>query len=208
MKWVLVVVVLCAAGCFVYGYTLEATKLLRRGQPWRVAVFFLAVLVTLYAMVGFFAPLLANFGVLNRWGSYEWPVGYAYYVMEARDGTIVVLQSLAARVQIYNSNLHFLRGWPASGQVGFVQTTSGEIEIHEINRLHETVYNLDHQLLWQKDYSSRELLPHLQVPWGQGRWIPTKWWLWPYSSPAYAWLFFIPASILFRLAYGKNDQAR
>ena len=82
----------------------------RRVQP-RVAVFAGSLLMFLGG-VGWFGSALSAYGGLNGLPpSFEWPVGTSDRVITMAGGEHVVPLIFSARVQVYDRNLKFLRGW-------------------------------------------------------------------------------------------------
>jgi hypothetical protein len=67
---------------------------------------------------GFFAAALSATGIIMLPTSYEWPAGYVRGVVTAADGKHIVPLMPPGRVQIYDSQWHFIRGWNVDASGG------------------------------------------------------------------------------------------
>ena len=67
---------------------------------------------------GFFAIMLVSTGAITLPNSFEWPAGDVRGVVETSDGKYLVPLVPAGRLQIYDSNWHFLRGWQVNANGG------------------------------------------------------------------------------------------
>ncbi len=99
---------------------------------WKSGVNFLASGCIVVGAFGFFGSALSAAGALN-WlpSSFEWPVGEAKGALKRADGFLVVPHIPSGRIQIYNGDLEFQRGW-------YVQASGGKFKLAPIN--HETFY--------------------------------------------------------------------
>jgi hypothetical protein len=68
-------------------------------------------LLVLVGAGGFFAAGLSATGIIKLPSSYEWPAGYARGVVATADGKYIVPLMPSGRLQIYDSQWHFIRGW-------------------------------------------------------------------------------------------------
>lgn len=87
----------------------EARLPFRKGESWfRGLLRMVAGGFLLVGFLGFFAPRVAP-----DWPqlSFEWPVGQATNVLAYRDGTLVVGHKPSGRIQVYDENHDFVRGW-------------------------------------------------------------------------------------------------
>jgi hypothetical protein len=74
----------------------------------------LLVVSGLLILVGgesFFAPSLLISHVIKPSGSFQWPAGYVKGIARTPGGLYVVPLTTPGRVQLYDPNWHFLRGW-------------------------------------------------------------------------------------------------
>ncbi len=104
----------------------------------------------LLGVATFFAPVLTSQGQLD-WllKDREWPVLYSSNVLLFPDGTRVVPHEPSGRVQIYNAELEFIRGWtietsgawvvvPGMGETFFVYTARQRMK-YEFDREGNTI---------------------------------------------------------------------
>ena len=56
-----------------------------------------------------FGLIVAN--IIKLPNTFEWPAGNVHGIARTPEGNIVVPLFTSARVQLYDSNLHFIRGW-------------------------------------------------------------------------------------------------
>ena len=75
---------------------------------WIVAVMYFLILT---GAGGFFAAFLSASGVLKLPSYREWPAGYVRGVVTAADGKYIVPLIPSGRVQLYDPQWHFIRGW-------------------------------------------------------------------------------------------------
>jgi hypothetical protein len=149
----------------------------------------LAGLFLLVGAIGFFGAGLSASGALN-WlpQSFEWPVGYADGVVSTPDGEHIVPLIGSNRIQIYDSDWHFLRGWHVDALGGtFKLLASGNDRVEVITSRGEwhITYMLHGTLITRVNYShaSYDSFPDS----GQRFAVPTHWWLWPFAGPFYSW---------------------
>jgi hypothetical protein len=67
--------------------------------------------LTLVGGESFFAPSLLLSGVVQPSANFDWPAGFVSGVVQTPDNLWVVPEISPGRVQVYDSNWHFLRGW-------------------------------------------------------------------------------------------------
>jgi hypothetical protein len=75
---------------------------------WIVGVMYFFVLI---GASGFFAAALSAVGIFKLPSSREWPAGYVSGVVTTPDGKYIVPLVPSGRVQLYDSQWHFIRGW-------------------------------------------------------------------------------------------------
>lgn len=161
-----------------------------RGKSWSfeamAPVAWLTVLMFVVTSIGF-GGLLASFlsavGPLQFSASWEWPAGYVRGVITTPNGRHVVPLWPCGRVQIYDSGWRFIRGWnvDAWGGVFEVQCSKdGTIEVLTSRGDRNYRYTEEGQLLSSERLS--EPIP-LWTTNGRSVMVPTRWWLWIFSSP-------------------------
>jgi len=171
----------------------------RRTAPrWAYVPTVLATLLALVGVISFIAPFIAVVGGLN-WlpPSFEWPVGHAAGVTTMRNGYHVVLLDGAPRIQVYDPNWRFVRGWffASRGEI-FYLVPSRQDRIEAFSARHRArgntglhfVFTLNGDLISRGDYSLDDNTYHSIVNHATSVVVPTSIWLWPFSNPAHGWL--------------------
>ena len=101
-------------------WIVQAVRVVRSQKKltWKSGINFLASGCLVVGAFGFFGTVLSGVGALN-WlpPSFEWPIGETKGALVRADGIIVAPHMPSGRIQIYNGDLEFQRGWyvPASG---------------------------------------------------------------------------------------------
>jgi hypothetical protein len=138
---------------------------------------------------GFFATMLSAMGGLGRLPAFDWPAGNVRGVLVMPDGERVVPLKAPGRIQVYDSDWRFLRGWHANAGGGtFTLRLNGtnRIEVFTARRQQRYVYSLDGELLSQETYAPQRY-SDFYVP-GKSASVPTRWWMWMLTSPFYSWI--------------------
>lgn len=136
---------------------------------------------------GFFAAALSAVGIVNLPTSREWPAGYVRGVVTAEDGIYIVPLIPSGRVQLYDPQWHFIRGWnvDAGGGDFKVQCSPDrKIEVFTASGEHHYSFTEDGYLIaltttMPEDFSA--------LPQGQAVVVPTSPLLWAFSSPFLSW---------------------
>jgi hypothetical protein len=132
--------------------------------------------------LGFFGSGLAANGVLKVSPSIEWPAGYVRGVVQSSDGTYVVPLEPTGRIQLYDSQWKFLRGWQVDAEGGGFKVVIPAPTLVDVytarGRIHYT-YTFAGELESAREYSD----PFDNVPHGRSMIVPTFLWMWPFSSP-------------------------
>jgi hypothetical protein len=143
--------------------------------------------LVLIGFAGFFAEMMSGTGIIKLPKSYEWPAGYATGVKKTASGLYVVPLEAEGRVQLYDSNWHFLRGWNVDalgGDFKVAPTPEGNIEVFTARGEHQYSFTENGDLLSTASLSdSFWSLPKD----GQTVIVPTSPLLWAFSSPAISW---------------------
>lgn len=149
---------------------------------------FVGGLLMAIGATGFFGSALAATGGLNGLSStFQWPVGYASGVVTTASGFRVVPLNACGRIQVYDAQLHFVRGWwtDTQGKDFKLDVVNGDqIKVYA-NRNRLLIYDLQGQLLNQSTYGGVDAFN--AVPAGESMLIPTFWPLWVFSNPFYSW---------------------
>lgn len=165
----------------------------------RVTLFASALLVI--GAAGFFAPMLYAFGALN-WlpQSVEWPVGSADGVVWA-SGWNVVPHRHAGRVQVYDRDWRFVRGWavPGGDKIKLVPAGTGRVEV--VTPGGRFLYTLDGELVSSVDLTWDG---YLALPeGGERRAVPTPFALRLFATPIVPWVvMMLGFVVLYRLDRG------
>ena len=177
-------------------------------RHWRRAILIPGGLMGLVGVAGFFGSGLAASGSLDWLGSYEWPVGHTSGVVRLADGRYVVPHAPTNRVQVYDANLRFLRGWrvPAGGGTFTLRIAPDQnINVYIARGQSHLVYDADGRLLSQSPFDSRSTPRMLNQPnEAITMTVPTHWWLWPLTGPFYGWA----CAVIFLLTWKFGDTRR
>ena len=136
---------------------------------------------------GFFAPFLCAQELFDLPASLEWPAGYVSGGAATADGKYIIPVVPAARVQIYDSNWRFIRGWnvkTGGGDFKVQSAPDGMVEIYTARGAMHYLFDQDGHWLSSEGMAQ----PYSWLPEGQSFWVPTPLWLWAFSSPFLSWL--------------------
>jgi len=154
-------------------------------------------------ITGFLGQAFSACGGLN-WlpQSFEWPAGQVDGVITTSSGLRVVPTNAAGRVQVYDADWNFLRGWHigsgASGAFALRPLENDCFEVITARGNHRYVFTTDGELLTAGTYPSQDYT-RLSTA-GEPAVVPTAWWLWPFTSPLISWLIFAGGFAMFGLA--------
>lgn len=138
---------------------------------------------------GFFGTALSASGGF-RWlpTTFEWPMGVVHGVVVMPDGTQVVPHTASGRIQVYDRDWKFVRGWNVDASGGtFILRVAGPNQVEVITARGEMryIYDLNGSLLSQDGYAPRSYSDFPAS--GVVAAVPTRWWLWMFTSPVYSW---------------------
>lgn len=178
--------------------------------PARRALHFLAGALVVYGCVGFFAQGAIGLGLSQFLPqSLEWPVlSPASNVRDAGGATIVGLSPLD-RVQVYDAEGRFVRGWavPASGGLFKVHAADpGVIEVRTARGSRRVLYRLDGTPIESGTY--QESLEEFGAGDAPGLSVTAPWPLWPLAHPMIAWLLLAGASFALFGRDGRGARRR
>jgi len=163
----------------------------KRQSSWQRILGFLASTLIAIGALGFFGSALAAMGGLNWLSqSFEWPVGHATGVVSTKDGYRVVPHTASGRVQIYDSNWKFLRGWNVDAGAGTFKlfiTDTNHIHVITARLNRHYVYDINGNLVSQESYPATGAGYSSFPSEGINCYVPTPIWLWVFTSPFYSW---------------------
>ncbi|HWF04257.1 MAG TPA: hypothetical protein VHA06_11245 [Candidatus Angelobacter sp.] len=160
---------------------------------WLVAI---SGLVLMIGAGGIFATMLVATGTIPLRDSFEWPSGHVRGVVETSDGKYLVPLVPASRLQIYDSNWHFLRGWQIDTGGSFTVDYSPDNEILvSTSRVRHRFGNTESGRRYAFTETGKLIaemsLPDSFVVAESGEYVPVPTWrlLWIFSSPFLCWSF-------------------
>jgi hypothetical protein len=137
----------------------------------------------------FLTGLVADCGIDIVPARFEWPMGYADGILTTPRGKHIVGHNAANRVQIYDENWNFIRGWHVEGLGGGFNVALLPNELFEVFTVRGNsrfVYALDGSLVSTSTYSPKTPSPP-PAP-GESRWFWSWPWMWPLVNPFIAML--------------------
>jgi hypothetical protein len=169
------------------------------GKRWLTGI---AAIFAIVGAFGFFGAALSATGGLN-WlpTSFEWPVGFANGVVSTRDHFFVVPHTPSGRVQVYDSNWKFVRGWHVDAGGGTFKLSTPQanrVEVITARGQWHYVFDLSGKLLSKENYGPGSYSSFSNE--GESCFVPTAPWLCVFSSPLYSWLSAIAGIGLFIVA--------
>ena len=171
-------------GVFLFGAVWNGIFLLSEARGWRRWIVLPSSFLVATGALAFFGQGISAVGVLN-WlpPTFEWPAGHVDGALTMADGGKVVLIKGAERIQVYDANWRFVRGWPAQSALKLRLLPDGKVEALT-KGLHGTVFDLRGNLIARRTYEVREMvkLQNSLAPCPRV-FIPTSPWLYILSSP-------------------------
>lgn len=139
---------------------------------------------------GFFGTALSSTGALNFLPrSFEWPNYGSDEALQLASGEFVVPHTASGRVQVYDTDLEFVRGWTISASGGAFALTPSEgtrFYVYTARQNRKLEYDVLGNLLSSSGYGGaypRENSSHRSVE------LKASPFLWPFTDPFAAWLF-------------------
>lgn len=174
-------------------------------------VFFVSIPLFLWMMggIGFFGSALSAEGGLN-WlpSSFEWPVGHTDNAARTNDGYYVVPHEPSGRIQIYDSNLKFLRWWHVENGGGILKISTTEdnlINVYAARRNCHYIFNLQGDIILKEEYDSDQY-PFSSIPDSNlSLDIPTNIFLLPLSHPVISWFCIVIGFVFLGLGFHIID---
>lgn len=176
----------------------------RRLMPWALA----GMLLTLYATCAFYGSYMSALGYFDRLPqSFEWPMGRPNGVITMRDGTHVVPHPPSGRVQIYDRDWRFVRGWHVERGGDFTLEESGidSFYVATARGSFLYLYRVSGDLLARGPdflgvYGSADRGPRVT--------IRTPFWLLPFASPGLAMLIGLPGFVILAIVVHRSATGR
>jgi hypothetical protein len=170
--------------------------------PWALAA---SILMT-YGAAGFYAGVLSTAGLFDRIPSFEYPIWHADDVITLTDGTHVVPHKPSSRIQLYDRDWRFMRGWrvrSGGGDFRILNASDDRIEVFiERGDFRDTFDRNGNRLDVESDVSGR---PGTLPASSQRATLRTAPWLWPFSSVGLASLIWmVGLAILLSCYYRVN----
>ena len=147
-------------------------------------------LMYLLIIVGAIGFLATTTGVVKLSTYREWPVGYARGVVTAADGKHFVPLDPLGRIQVYDSQWHFIRGWNVDARGGDFKvqySPDGVIDVFTGKTQRHYSFTEDGRLISSTTILPEEALFLRDSPQGQSVVVPTSPVLWVFSSPTLLW---------------------
>ncbi len=162
----------------------------QRNLTWKAILNFVASGCLVIGALGFFGSALSATGGLN-WlpQSFEWPIGTASGALTKPDGTVIVPHTPSGRIQVYDKDLSFQRGWfinaeggtfkllPSDGNSFYVLTARGN---------HSYLYDVHGSLLTHENYQAGAY--SVATDTGECVTVPTPFYLLVFAHPFVSWI--------------------
>lgn len=203
----LIILAVCCGVSLFAGVMMAAAILWVRG--WRKWPLLLAGAMVAVGGVGFMGQVLSAVGGLN-WlpESFEWPAGAVEGMITTPSGLRIVPTTAAGRVQLYDADWNFLRGWHigpgASGAFALRPLDGDRFEVITARGDHRYVFSTQGDLLSAGTYPGEEYERFSGA--GVPAVVPTPWWLWVFTNPLHAWLVFAGGFAVFGLACYRTKR--
>jgi hypothetical protein len=161
---------------------------IKKGGPFKWIIGTLGFLI-IVGIVGFWGPWYFALGILQLPNSFQWPAGFTNGVVRTPDGKYVVPLIPSGRVQLYDSQWRFLRGWHIDANAGAIKVecpANGTIEVFTARGLHHYSFTQDGRLISAQPLSTYAEYDSLHTE-GTSVEVPTSPLLWVLSSPFLSW---------------------
>ncbi len=166
------------------------------------------IIIICYGTIMFFFPITQGFGFIGE--NFEWPIEYSEAVHRDRAGNYYVSHKSASRLQVYDKNKKFVKGWfyEHYNAISFINITDDPEQLLEIyiwngKKYILNRYNLSGELLEKPAYNKNDIPIGFFSKQSKEFFSKTKWWLTGLVEPIIAWkiafLGFLPfLSLLFK----------
>ena len=157
-----------------------------------------SVVLFVYGAVAFSTPAFIGSVKPNRIGARtEMPVGWVEDAFVDRYGTIYCASAAWYRVQLYDHEKRFIRGWfvNASGSLMIRVDAEGHVRVLAPRPELEFVFDDHGRQLWSESYSPRKRREYDVAE--ETVMIPTAWYLLPFAHPPLGWVMsFVGMAVL------------
>lgn len=153
----------------------------------------IASLLMIYGAIGFFSHSLLTIERLDALlKTVEWPMGRVNNVLTTDEGYLIAPHTNSGRIQIYDSELNFIRGWTIDSRGGSFILKGPENDsftIYTSRGSNIFTYDLEGNLLSSEKYSDYQADYMALRQDGIGMKFPTPFYLLTLAYPMLAWLF-------------------
>lgn len=168
----------------------------QKGLTWKSVVSVLGCVLIVVGVLGFIGTMLSSTAGLGRSFSFEWPIGKTERAIKYSNGMIVVPHHRSGRIQIYDDDLQFIRGWHVTAHGGVFEIVSAKNNTFHVFTGRGSMkyhYDLSGKLLASPKYKGA--LPESNKEWVALS-IPTPFYLWFLTHPFAAMLLPVCGTIL------------
>ena len=167
-------------------------------------------LLVAIGVVGFFGSALSSVGGLNWLGTtFEWPIGFASGVITTEQGIHVIPHTPSGRIQLYDRNWKFLRGWhvdAGGGTFKLAPTETNTVEVITARGQWRYVFDLNGYLLKKENYPPANYSSFPKAT--EAYYVPTKPWLWVFSHPFLSWGTAVSGIILLAIDHKLHKRRK
>lgn len=161
-------------------------------------LYYIASFLLLIGAVSFFGSAIINsMGELILPNNFQWPIGKADNILVTKDKKYIVPHEETGRIQIYNRNLEFIRGWNVNASGGafkIVLLKSNLIEVYIARENYMYVYDVEGNKI-SKNHYNRQYYDNIPLT-NKTLNIPTPFYLLPFTNSFLAFFFFLLGLIL------------
>jgi hypothetical protein len=195
---------------FFIGFAVYGLVKARRLSAHRQLLHAIGLILVLYSGAGFFGSgFMAGGGSAMVDESFEWPFGTVSGVLKASDGTLYAPHEFSGRIQAYDAERRFLRGWSVDAGGGAFKA-----RLHPGQRIEVVTARRDKRLLYDR---TGHLLREDKVAGNAYRdfdpgethtvSFPLPFYLWVFTHPFNA-MVVIPLGLLLTVACGPWTQMK
>ena len=153
-------------------------------------IFAICVFLSLAGFTCFLAPAIFIGHHEAFPDSFEWPVGHADNVISTQSGLRIVPHIPSGRIQIYNSDWRFVRGWNVDALGGTFKVmpfdeNKEQIDIVTARGNWKYTFDINGKLLLKQSYLPATYNSFPKA--GISAVVPTSIWLLPLTNPFIAW---------------------
>jgi hypothetical protein len=209
MSVVFIILMLMMGGTFIFIAAI-APFFSKPQKGWKRLLRFVGSFFIVVGAIGFFGSAISSVGGLN-WlpNSFEWPIVLADGVIETGNGLYVVPHTPSGRVQLYDSEWKFIRGWHVTAYGGiFKLIPSGENRFEVItSRKHmRYVFDTDGNKLSEASYPPADYDSFPSE--GECFFVPTKPWLVVFCPPFVSGAAFLAGMIILGFTDKTNRRKK